>query len=190
MSTVSPATLVPRDSVDYLEILLEVFAEIVRRTTTGQENHAVGDITPSLVQCLQYIYLHGPSPIHRIATGMSMTLPGASQLVERLVQKRLVSRVHNPEDRRLARVELTDEGKAVVIEARSARSARLREVLDKMPAGQREALVNSLEKFIRLALESSGQVDEACARCGIDHLAFCVVNQAHVDSTGEPMEEF
>lgn len=183
-------TTVPRESTEYLEILSDVFAELIRKAATTYETHGPGEITPSLAQCLQYIYLHGPSPIRKIAAGLSVSDPAASQLVDRLVQRNLVTREHSKEDRRLARISLTDEGLTLVEEARAARIQWLREILDKMPAERRSNLVDTLEEFIKLALEARGQVDEACVRCGIDHLAFCVVSRVHAQATGEPLEDY
>lgn len=181
-------TALHRQSAEYFEILSEVFAGLVARSQASREG--CGDITPSLVQCLQFIYLHGPSTIRKIASGMSITVPAASQLVERLVQKNLVTREHSTEDRRRARVELTEHGRLAIIEARSARIKWLDDLLVKLPDEKREALVDSLEEFIRIALESSSNSEDACARCGIDHLAFCVVNTARVASTGEQIKDY
>jgi DNA-binding MarR family transcriptional regulator len=183
-------TILARESAEYLEILADIFAEIVRRGTTAREVHKDSEITPALVQCLQYIYLHGPSPIRKIASGLSITIPAVSQLVDRLVRKNLVTREHCMEDRRLASVELTAEGRVIVEEVRSARTAWLRDILCKMPEDKRSELVESLEEFIRLSLEAGGNIDDACVRCGIDHLAFCVVNKARMNATGEQIKEY
>lgn len=184
------STILPKDSVEYLEILSGVFVELVRKAASTRESHGSDDITPSLIQCLQHIYLHGPSSIRRIATGLSITFPAASQLVERLVRKGLVTREEGKEDRRFANVNLTDEGRSAVMEARASRSKWLRDILDKMPEERREALVDNLEEFIRIALETTGSIEEACIRCGINHVAFCVVNKAKISKTGEPLGEF
>src|SRR5512140_1993868 len=96
---------VQRDSSDYLELLAEVFAEIVQR---GMESRYIGktsdpEVTPALMQCLQYIYLHGPCSIGRIAEGLSVSVPASSQLVDRLAHRNLVSRQESDEDRRTTR---------------------------------------------------------------------------------------
>lgn len=178
-----------RESVEYLKILADVFAELVTKVTE-EDGRANGDVTPSLAQCLEYLYLHGPSPIRKIALGLSISVPAVSQLVERLVGKELVTREHSEDDRRLARVELTDVGRKWIVQARLSRMEWLRAILGMMTDERRSSLVDSLEEFIKLALETNGHVDEACARCGIDHLAFCVVGQAHQRVTGEPMEKY
>jgi DNA-binding MarR family transcriptional regulator len=183
-------TLVPRESAEYFEILSEIFADFVHKSAPAHESNGSGDITPSLVQCLQYIYQHGPSSIRRIASGLSVSLPAASQLVDRLVQKELVTREHSLEDRRLAKVDLTKAGRQIVLGTRKARSEWLHDILDKMPEENKKALVKGLEEFVEVALESTGHFEEACAHCGIDHLAFCIVSKVRAATTGKPMEEF
>lgn len=183
-------TVVRRWSVEYFDILSEVFAGLMSKSQPGKDSGSNGDITPSLVQSLHYIYLHGPSTIRKIASGLSISVPAVSQLVDRLVQKNLVTREHSTEDRRCARVELTDEGRSAVMEAKAARLGWMREALEKMSEDRREALVDSLEEFVRVALEVTGNFEDACARCGIDHLAFCVVSTARAAATGKPIEEF
>ena len=185
-----PQTLLARESAEYVEILSEVFAEIVRKSTIPSESTASADVTQSLVQCLQYVYLHGLSPVGKIASGLDVSIPAASQLVDRLVQKSLVSRQHSDKDRRLARVELTDKGRRIVLENRDARLKWLRDILMRMPENNRKALVDSVECFIQAALETTGNFGEACVRCGIDHLAFCVVNKSCKEATGKSMQEY
>jgi DNA-binding MarR family transcriptional regulator len=179
-------TTLARDSIEYLEILADVFAELVQK----HEFQASDDITPSLLQCLQFIYLHGPTSIRKIAAGLSVTVPAASQLVDRLVVKELVTREHSKKDRRCANVGLTDEGKVMILNARSLRSKWIKAIVERMTEDHREVLVNSMEEFIRLALETHGCIDDACIRCGIDHLAFCVVSKARVSITGEQLENY
>jgi DNA-binding MarR family transcriptional regulator len=187
----SPDT-VERDSEDYLELLAEVFSEIVQK---GAENRYVakasdGEVTHALMQCLQYIYLHGPCSIRRIAEGLSVSVPASSQLVDRLAHRELVSRHESEEDRRLTRVELTDAGRDVVRQARSERGEWFKQVCERLPRERRSALMEGLEEFILLAATTEQDVEKACVKCGIDHLAFCVLNRAHVAAVGKPLENY
>jgi DNA-binding MarR family transcriptional regulator len=183
-----------RQSTEYIEILAEVFAEIVQKG--AQANHGrekAGsdvDVTPSLVLCLQYLYLHGEASVRKIARGLGVSLPAASQLVERCVKKGMAVRAENESDRRLATVYLTDKGRELVSDLRNRKSEWFSTLLESMSDEKRAALVDSLEEFIKLALmKNEGSIEGACVRCGIDHLAFCVVNRAHVAATGEPVED-
>ena len=186
-----PSDTVERNSTDYLELLAEVFAEIVGK---GIENRraktADGEVTPALMQCLQYIYQHGPCSIGRIADGLSISVPGSSQLVDRLSHRDLVTRHESEDDRRLTRVDLTEAGRDAVRRARSERDRWFLELCDKLSEEKRRALVDSLEEFIFLALTTEQDVEQACVKCGIDHLAFCVLNRAHKAATGEPLEKY
>ena len=167
-----------RDSNEYAEMVAEVFIETVRKSAgklTCQDPE--GEITPALMECLQYVYLHGVSPIREIGNGLEMSLSGASQLVERLVKKRLVTRSENEDDRRLTRVELTDVGREAVKQMRRRKSEWFDAILEAMPPSQRKALREGLESFLRVALTNQDNVDNACVRCGMEHVQFCVVNK-------------
>ena len=167
-----------RDSNEYAEMVAEVFIETVRKSA-GKLTcpDPEGEITPALMECLQYVYLHGASPIREIGNGLEMSLSGASQLVERLVKKRLVTRSENEDDRRLTRVELTDVGREAVKQMRRRKSEWFDSILEAMPHSQRKALREGLESFLRVALTNQDNVDHACVRCGMEHVQFCVVNK-------------
>lgn len=185
---------VPRESVEYVELLSEIFAEIIQKGVNSKQSQSKksnGDITPSLIHCLQYIFLHGDASVRKIARGLGVSLPAASQLVDRCVKKGLLARAENESDRRLAAVSLTENGRTLVSRFRRDKSEWFSDLLDDMDDDKRAALAESLEEFIKVALLKSEQdIDTACVRCGIDHLAFCVVNKAHMAATGEPVEEF
>ena len=167
-----------RDSAQYAEMVAEVFVETMRKSVS--KNATCGsdcEITPALTECLQYVYLHGPSPIRQIAAGLEISLSGASQLVERLVKKELVTRRDNEQDRRLTNVELTAQGEEHVRLTRQKKSEWFEAILERMPVSQRKALREGLESFLRVALASEDNVDRACVRCGIEHTSSCVVSK-------------
>lgn len=169
---------VSQDSAEYAEIIAEVFIETVRKSAGSLSwPDPDSEITPALMECLQYVYLHGASPIREIASGLEMSLSAASQLVERLVKKSLVTRSENESDRRLTNVELTEVGGDAVREMRKRKSKWFDSILDAMPHSHRKAFREGLESFLRVALSNEDNVDRACVRCGMEHVQFCVVNK-------------
>lgn len=183
---------IERNSVEYVELLAEVFAEIIQK---GSESKVVAktadaEVTPALMQCLQFLFLHGASSVRKISEGLSISVPGGSQLVDRLVQRSLVTRQETERDRRQTSVELTPVGLDLVRKARAERGGWFRDLCDKLPEKRRKALVDSLEDFIFVALTTEQDVDKACVKCGIEHLAFCVLNRAHRAATGAPVEHY
>lgn len=184
---------VSRDSAEYAEIVADIFVETVRKSAGKLE---CGDqeieITPALMECLQYVYLHGASPIREIANGLEVSLSAGSQLVERLVKKSLATRRDSEEDRRLTKVELTEAGREAVRQMRKRKSEWFDNILEAMPHSQRKAFREGLESFLGVALADGDNVDRACVRCGMEHVPFCVVNKvkskriaAHTDRERE-----
>jgi DNA-binding MarR family transcriptional regulator len=168
-----------RDSAEYVEIIAEVFVETVRKAAVDAMCSEYGkeDITPALMECLQYLYLHGPSSIRDIACGLEVTLSAASQLVDRLVKKGLASRRENENDRRLAMVEISEAGADRVSRMRERRYKWFESMINAMPESKRRSFLDGLESFLKVALTAEKNIDRACVRCGIQHMPFCVINK-------------
>ncbi|MCE5314309.1 MAG: MarR family transcriptional regulator [Armatimonadota bacterium] len=168
-----------RDSADYAEILAEVFVETVQRYTADAMHcdYCGEEITRSLMECLQYVYLHGASPVREIACGLQVSVSAGSQLVDRLVKKGLVTRSENQADRRLTHVELTDSGRQIVEKMRESRSKWFESIMKNMPEEMRLAFLEGLEGFLKVSLADTENIDRACVKCGMEHVSFCVINK-------------
>lgn len=181
---------ISRNSMEYAEIVADVFVETVQKAAREAMyfEYDGEEITPSLMECLQYVYLHGASPIRRIADGLEVSLSAGSQLVDRLYKKGLVTRHESESDRRLTEVELTDAGRGIVEQMRKRRSEWFASIVDAMPESRREAMLSGLEAFLKIALASEDNIDRACVRCGMEHVAFCVVNKVRSERTETRVE--
>ena len=129
------------------------------------------------MECLQFVYLHGSSPIREIAAGLEVSLSAASQLVDRLVKINMVTRSQSKSDRRLTEVELTEAGQTAVREMRQRKSEWFDSILEAMPHSDKMALRDSLESFLAFALETRDDADRACVRCGIGNVQSCIINK-------------
>ena len=174
-----------RGSSEYAEMVADVFVETIRKAAASAMccEHGEEEITTSLMQCLEYVYLRGASPITRIADGLEVSLSAASQLVERLVKRDLVTRRENEDDRRLTRVELTEAGESLVREMRERKAKWFESIMNAMPEEKRLAMVEGLEGFLKITLARQGNAERACVKCGMEHVPFCVVNKVREDST-------
>jgi DNA-binding MarR family transcriptional regulator len=76
-----------------------------------------------------------------------------STLVGTLVEAGLLRREPDPGDRRVARLQLTDDAARQVARWRDQRSAVLTGALDRLPAPEREALAAALPALARLATD-------------------------------------
>lgn len=65
----------------------------------------------TMPQCRAVLYLQeGPVPMSKLAAGLGVSLPSATGIIDRLVERGLVSREEDSEDRRLVLCALTAEG--------------------------------------------------------------------------------
>ncbi len=72
------------------------------------------DITIPQMKVLVHLYLGGEANMARLAGALDVKLPTITGLVDRLVERGLVRREEDPQDRRLVVAHLTDEARAVM----------------------------------------------------------------------------
>jgi DNA-binding MarR family transcriptional regulator len=78
-------------------------------------------LSPSQLNTLMRLHYRGPCPISEVGDDLGVTTAAASQLVERLVQQGLIERGEDPADRRVRRIRLTPQGKALIARGVEAR---------------------------------------------------------------------
>src|SRR5262249_46361022 len=83
-----------------------------------------------------------------VAKTFNVTLSAITQIVDRLVQKRFLTRSSNPADRRVSILELTTEGRALVQQLEKLQVEVLEPVLQRLSARERDHLIKGLEKFV------------------------------------------
>lgn len=173
----------------YAEHLLSLFTEILDRLLIVVPLQGTGvQITPGLMQGLDFVYRHGVCSVSEIGRGLSISYSAASQLADRLVKKGLVVRRENLRDRRLSEIILTDAGRRIVETVRTQRLRTVLRVLRRMDPANRESLVQNLEDFIAAAMEDPKTALDTCCRCGKEHLSECVINEVYKTATGTPIQ--
>src|SRR5215831_10198603 len=93
----------------------------------------------------------GPMPIGGVAARLSIGLPAASSLVDRLVDQGLVERREDPMDRRRTLAEPTAAGEALAQRLRHGSREALRAWLEQMEHDDLEALVRGLTAMVAVA---------------------------------------
>ncbi|OUL22535.1 MarR family winged helix-turn-helix transcriptional regulator [Nostoc sp. 106C] len=95
-------------------------------------------------RALAFLDRHPSASLSQVAEHLGVTRATASTLTDRLVQKKLVSRVENPLERRHVVLNLTDTGKYHLQQIRSLTSARIATVLTNLPEEQMRSVVEGL----------------------------------------------
>ena len=109
------------------------------------------DLNMAQFSTLMRLYHPGNCGVSDVGAQLGMTNAAASQLVEKLVQFGLVERTEAAHDRRVRRLTLTRQGRALVTSSMEARLGWTRELAESLPPQRREAIIQSISELIKAA---------------------------------------
>lgn len=130
-----------RRLADDLQVLLEEVQRADRRRA-----EAIEGLSPQELRVLSAVADEPRCVMGAIARRICLSLSGATGLIDRLVEKRLVKRDRSAEDRRVVEVELTDEGRELSEEAAKGRVELARDLLRGLAPREQEELLALLGK--------------------------------------------
>jgi DNA-binding MarR family transcriptional regulator len=127
---------------------LQRFMHLYMRRTIRDMQVLLRELHLSMPQMgtLHFLAAEGGQSVSAIADHLNLSLAATSHLVERLVQRDLLTRSEDPHDRRLKRVELAPGGVALVEGIQRQAAAAFDELLEPLPSELRE-------RFERATLE-------------------------------------
>lgn len=109
---------------------------------------AVDDVvTLPQLRVLVMVASRGALNLAAVAAGLGVHPSNATRAVERLVVAGLLDRRDDPQDRRNLVLELAPAGRALVDRVMDDRRVAIAQILERMPAGRRRALVPVLRSF-------------------------------------------
>lgn len=150
--------------------LTEQLLRLTRRMHRIQKRHfqqgGLG-ITPAQARLLRTL-AHYPAPprMADLAEGLEVVPRAVTTLVDGLEASGRVRRVPDPTNRRVIRIELTDEGHRAVSELHAARRAAAREILAPLTPGQRKVLGGLLDTLVDGAPEEPAPAPEGHQHTG------------------------
>lgn len=105
----------------FLQSLFDL-ADLISRYSFIERFHFIQETGLSHSQMMSLFYLNRNQDvaINSLATYLDISNPAVSQMVEKLVRSGLVRRISNPHDRRGKLLELTEDGKNLVSQAKIA----------------------------------------------------------------------
>src|SRR5512136_1697903 len=95
-------------------------------------------LTMAQLGAMFHISQKGACGVSDIGSDLGVTNSAASQMLERLVQLRLVTRTEDPDDRRVKQIVLTDKGLQILQESGRANQEWLKDLVQTMSAAERE----------------------------------------------------
>ena len=113
----------------------------------GREMLSNYKITPPQFVALQWLFEDGDMTIGELSNKMFLACSTTTDLVDRMERNALVMRVKDPNDRRVVRIHLLEEGERIIDEVIKKRQAYLEEVLIDFSSEEIKKLQTNLAKL-------------------------------------------
>jgi MarR family transcriptional regulator, organic hydroperoxide resistance regulator len=133
------------DTFAVIEKELRYIAVIIKQK--GREILSNYTITPPQFVALQWLFEDGDMTIGELSNKMYLACSTTTDLVDRMEKNELLMRVKDPNDRRVVRIHLLDEGKRIIDEVIKKRQAYLEEVLKNFSNEETMILKDNLIKL-------------------------------------------
>ena len=135
---------------DPLVATLQEWFGIFRRRMMGSLFTYARDkgLTMAQLGAMFHIYQKGACGVSDIGTDLGVTNSAASQMLERLVQLKLITRSEDPSDRRVKQIVITDKGRQILQESNKANQDWLESLVRIMDADENERVSNALTTLI------------------------------------------
>ncbi|MFT4864899.1 MAG: DNA-binding MarR family transcriptional regulator [Ilumatobacter sp.] len=145
MDEASTTTNIEATGLDVARLRLAIV-----RLARKQRQQAGTGLTPSLQSALAMIDVRGPLTMGELAAVEQISPPTITRIVSKLEEMDFVARAADPDDGRIARVEVTAEGHRQLAESRERRDVWLRKRLDGLARDDLAALVAAIGPLERL----------------------------------------
>lgn len=113
----------------------------------------IQDVSGAQAELIRLVRRKPDISVAAAATELGVAPNTVSTLVGSLVGTGMVRRSADPDDRRVARLRLTDSARHCVERWRDARSTAIAEALDRLDSSERAAIAAALPAILRLAAE-------------------------------------
>ena len=119
---------------------IQRFMHLYMRRTIRDMHVLLRELQLSMPQMgtLHFLAAEGGQSVSAIAEHLNLSLAATSHLVDRLVQRDLLTRAEDAHDRRLKRVELAPDGVALVEGINRQAAAAFEDLLEPLPSDLRE----------------------------------------------------
>ena len=111
------------------------------------------DISMSQLKVMLLLFINGPLNMSNIAASLDVTLPTASSLIDRLVEKDYIERENISDDRRVVLCRLSENGQKAINGIWDSGRVRSREILEKMNLANLEMFFKVLSAMMKSARE-------------------------------------
>ena len=139
---------------DLVEQAIELLPEIGKSLYFAIARHPRAQgISLGQLKALGFLFHHAPCAVRDVADGLGISMPSASETIDRLVELGLAERATDPIDRRRAVVVLTPEAHRLGAEVREVRRRQVRAALERLAAAERPVFLRALQALVDVLRE-------------------------------------
>jgi len=125
--------------------VLETVPLVMRTVRVEMRCHRTADLSVPQFRTLNFLHRQAGASLSQVAEHIGLTLPSMSQLVDGLVERKLILRSTHATDRRRITLTLTARGQSVLEAAHGATQAALAEKLAALSAQDRTIVVQAMQ---------------------------------------------
>ncbi len=133
------------------DVFTNVMKQIFLTPISSEENQ--NDVTWAQRKILLLIESCGSQKMSDIARQISVTMSGATAVVDKMVKSGLVTRELDPHDRRVVLVALSDQGRIVMQDCVRMQERCFEAILDRLSAEKQTDLLDSFQRIHELLEE-------------------------------------
>ena len=109
--------------------VMETIPLLMRFIRADMRSHNADSLSIPQLRSLSFINRNPGTSLSEVAEHLGVTCATASTTIERLVQRLLVQRTENPQERRRVVLNLTEEGKLLFTQSQEKTSAHIADIL-------------------------------------------------------------
>lgn len=115
----------------------------------AEENISRLDISIPEYRMMTYLRENGPTPMAKLASSIDVSQGWITSMVDRLENKRMVTRTRSEEDRRIINIEVTEKGTKTIKKVRELHLEFVRRTLGKFTSEEQYQFKLLLDKLSR-----------------------------------------
>jgi DNA-binding MarR family transcriptional regulator len=137
-------------------------------STHSLNNNCCENISHGEYRALRVVARLGKCTMREIARSIAVTKSGATRIITRLEEKKLVRRMHNQNDARICCVQLSKDGKSLLSRIMEEPSKKMTAVLHEMTPEMRQVLLIGLRTFAETAINKKTAADAPSKSSKVD----------------------
>ncbi|MBD2139109.1 MarR family transcriptional regulator [Anabaena sp. FACHB-1237] len=126
--------------------VMETVPLLMRFIRTEMRTHSADSLSIPQLRSLAFLNRNPGASLSEVAEHLGVTCATASTTIERLVQRHLVQRTDNPQERRRIVLNLTKEGKTLLEQSQEKTRAEIAEIIESLTPEQ----VSKIEEGLSL----------------------------------------